>query len=447
MSDSKKRNQTNDRANYSVDKLHLTEVGPSSISTLIKHHIKAIPNKAIIMIGEPGIGKTVVVNDLQETGDFQVLTIRLVNEDEGTMIGYADPGQSEDTVKLRVVTRIKESVVAAKENNKQLIVFFDEVNRAKEHMIKCVFNIIDMKRWGDLELPKDTCFIAAINPPTANHKVRDILSDAALRRRFVTYAVKADVGEYIEYAKSHGIAQVVIDFLQSNPGCLYDYHSLDNGFPYACPASWDTVSDLVKWFASENGDSIARIEDNVTIQRILIGSIGSSMAFEFLDFVKESCKTFAPQDIINDYKSVRPRVKAAINSEFKEEDSHTLNTSQLSRAARTLGIYVVHQLVSEGMQLHCTKEQAAERKWDTKKMVKTNLQGKNLATFLSDCPSTVLQTFYAALNEEMSNIVKNSGESTEYMHVLSQLVNYPEYIETVNRFNTVVSDLSTDSGS
>lgn len=430
----------NNRSNYAVDKLQLTEVGPSSMSSIIEQHIHAIPHKAIMMIGEPGIGKTVIVNDMQSSGKYHVLTIRLVNEDEGTMIGYADPGKSEDTVKLRVVTRVKESVDYAKKNDKKLIVFFDEVNRAKEHMIKCVFNIIDMKRWGDLQLPSDTCFIAAINPPTANHKVRDVLSDAALRRRFVSYAVKADVGEYLTYASQHGIHQAVVDFLRSKPDSLYDYHAMDNGLPYACPASWDTVSDLVKWHITQGG-TLTSVLNSIALQRIMVGVMGTAMTFDFLEFTEDMQKVFTPGSILYNYDNIRERVKGILASEFTEEDTD-MDTSKLTRAASNLGKYLAYLIAEKGMQLHCTPEQAEERECSAKQRAKTNLQGKNLATFLLDCPSTIMQTMFSSFDAEVKTLKAVPGEVTKCLEVMAQLSNYDEYTQAVKRYTNVVQDMN-----
>ena len=85
------KSSDNVRTNYSVDNLGLQEVGPGTMAKLLIDNLEANPNKAVMLIGEPGIGKTAIINQMEATKMFEVLSIRLVNEDEGTMNGYADP--------------------------------------------------------------------------------------------------------------------------------------------------------------------------------------------------------------------------------------------------------------------------------------------------------------------------------------------------------------------
>ena len=393
-----------------------------------------------MLIGEPGIGKTMIINNLQDTGKYHVLTIRLVNEDEGTMIGYADPGGSDDTVILRVTRKVKDSVIAAKEANKRLIVFFDEINRAKEHMIKCVFNIIDTKRWGDLQLPDSTSFIAAMNPPTANHKVRDILSDTALRRRFVVYAIKADAKEYIAYAKNANIHPSVISFLIEKPDCVYDYAAMDNGFPYACPASWDTVSDILKWHAKE-GTMIRNIQNSPSVRNMLHGLIGSGMAHQFMDFMAITETTLTSENILLHYNTIRPHVLTAVNDEFTEEDA-TVDSSKLTQAATSLGTYVAHQIVNEDFHLFVSKQDGETLKMDTATRVKCNLHGKNLSAFLNDCPASVIQSFFSAQHSALESITDNPQQVTAALSKLQKLIHYSDYVAATNKLANITYEVS-----
>lgn len=433
--------EKSERSNYSTERLQLKEMGPRSMASILISHMEAIPNKAIMLIGEPGIGKTAIVDQLQNTGKFHVFTSRLANEDEGTMIGYADPGTTKDTVYLRVVSRVKEAVETAKKSKVRLVVFFDEINRAKEHMIKCVFNIMDTKRWGDLKLPEDTSFIAAINPPTANHKVRDVLSDSALRRRFVLYAVKADVGEYLQYASKCNIHKCVLEFLQSQPDNIYDYHSFDNGMSYACPASWDAVSKVLYWYEKCQDGKLGNVLSHPSLNNMLTGIMGGGMTHQLLEYIEDTQKLFTPENILTQYGRLRGQVQNILQSEFTVKDLD-LDASKLTRAANSLGLYVAHQMVENDMQFHCTESEAYERKITTKERVKINLQGSNIAKFLFDCPSTVMNTFFTSLNGGLAKLVKNSGLMNDYLTRVTQLTAYSEYVEAADKYNNITQQIN-----
>lgn len=428
------------RENYSVDKLGLTELGPSAMGTALAQHIRYSPNKPIMMIGEPGIGKTAVTNQLElvlkETESCTLLTIRLVNEDEGTMNGYADPDKDTPTVTLRVVRKVYEAGEKARKSGKRLIIFFDELNRAKEHMIKFVFNIIDTKRWGDYELPEKTSFVSAINPPTRNHKVKDVLADSALRRRFAVYGVCAVVEEYLEYARRVKIHPAVIGFLKAKPNLMYDYVSLDNGKPFACPASWDTVSDVLYGYEREGG-KLSKVGKNVTINRILVGQIGEATTSEVLQFAEDLTQRFAPENIYNKYDDIRDEVKDAVNSEFTEENAE-VDLSKIAVITSNLSVFLANQIVSKDIRFHITEDEIGneDTQFTEKAAKKINKCGRNIAKYLSDMPSDMFQSF---ISTTAQNIKENLGtnkmkHAQDKIAKLNEIIAYPEYSDACDRF-------------
>lgn len=427
------KNESN-RPVYAIERLGLSEIGPMAMANLLSDHLEATPKKPIMMIGEPGIGKTAVTYQLENSNKYHVLTIRLVNEDEGTMNGYADPDKESATVTLRVVRKVVEAAEAAKDAGKRLVVFFDEVNRAKDHMIKYVFNIIDTRRWGDYMLPSDTSFISAINPPTKNHKVRDILSDSALRRRFAVYAMKADAAEYSTYAKEAKIHPAVISFLSSKPKYIYDYVSLDNGLPYACPASWDAVSDVLNWYQHEKKGKLENITKNINVNRMLTGTIGEAMTYEFLTHAEDMTRKYSPDNILNKYSSIRDEIKECVQSEFTVEDA-VLDLSKLSTIVMTLANYVADKIVNADMHFYVDDAKREELGITKKNAVKANTQGNNLANFLADCPSELFQAFYTNIRKEIEALVPDSNVTAhKYIQRTNELINYKVYTEAANKY-------------
>ncbi len=426
-------NKNNERPNYSTDNLGLTEIGPGTMGNLLVENLEALPNKAIMLIGEPGIGKTAIINQMEKSGDYHVLSIRLVNEDEGTMNGYADPNSEDGTVILRVVKKVKEAADMAQDTGKRLVIFFDEINRAKEHMTKYVFNIIDTYRWGDFILPKNTSFVAAINPPTANHKVRDVLSDSALRRRFSLFAIKAVHGEYLEYARKAGIHQAVIGYLQSKPLDLYDYTSLDNGKIYACPASWDQVSTLIKWYEGK-GKKLANLGKANNMDRMLTSILGDAVTCNFVSYAEDMSKRFAPENILNKYDSIRDEIKDSVNSEFTKEDAD-LDLSKISVITNNLAAYLANKFATDDKFILCIDPKSEEAtKLGPKKVKAINKVAYNFVKFLHDCPSEMFQSFVSTLKSELiASSSYNEGTVGQVFTRLNPLVQFKEYKEVTTR--------------
>jgi hypothetical protein len=421
------------RPNYAVDRLGMIEMGPMSMANILIDHLEDTPKKPIMMIGEPGIGKTAVTYQLENSNKYHVLTIRLVNEDEGTMNGYADPDKDGQTVTLRVVRKVVEAAEAAKEAGKRLIVFFDEVNRAKDHMIKYVFNIIDTRRWGDYMLPADTGFISAINPPTKNHKVRDILSDSALRRRFSVYAMKADAAEYIQYAKEANIHPAVISFIKSKPKYIYDYVSLDNEKFYACPASWDYISDIVYKYQNKGG-LLENISRNHSVSVRISASIGEAMTYEFLTHAEDMTKKYSPENILDSYSDIQDEIQECVNSEFTVEDA-ALDLGKLATIVSTLAAFVADKIVNADMHFYVDDTTREEEGITKKDAVKYNKQGGNLAKFLADCPRDLFQAFFNTIRKEIDELVPSSNvNSHNYIRRTNELTNYKVYVDAANSY-------------
>ena len=168
---------------------------------------------------------------------------------------------------------------------------------------------------------------------------------------------------------------------------------------------------------------------------MLAGTIGEAMTYEFLTFAEDMSKRFAPENILNNYKEVRPEIQETINSEFTEEDAD-LDLSKLSTIVSTLAGYVAEKVANDGMVFYVSDEEREKSGMTKKKALKINKQGHNLALFLSDCPSENFNSFNATFKSELKSLLGSSREMefTSFLKVINGLTNYKEYVAVAQAY-------------
>lgn len=124
--------------------------------------------------GMPGVGKTAVTYQMAEGLGWPIWTVILSVREPSDQGGL--PVTSEDGVRM-------EPPMWAKQLSKQGhgIVFFDEFNTAPPTVQNSALRVIHGGWAGDLELPKDTSFVAAGNPATTSTGGYDLTSAIANR--------------------------------------------------------------------------------------------------------------------------------------------------------------------------------------------------------------------------------------------------------------------------
>lgn len=327
--------------------------------------------------------------------------VRVSCSDEGVIVGC--PTKTEDGgFRYSIDQRIKDRVEEGKKLGKRIAVFFDELNRGKQHMVNGVFNIIDNKVWAGYKLPEDTMFFVAVNPATEMHSVIDIMREAALNRRFVIIGVEPSAKSWLEYADTKPeIHKLVKDFVKSNPKSIMEIGKMNQGKKYLCPAVLESLGRRLTAF-EQSGINMMEIAEQPGVIRLLCAAAGKSAGMALVEFITARAKNIDPAVILKDYDSVRSSFKGG---------SKKVDQGFCVSAAKTLAEHIA----------------AFTPDFEVEKDA-----GKNLARFMDDCNEEVLRTF---LNHLHTSFQSGTPKDQYIQKMTDSLVVHEEFINATKRIH------------
>ena len=152
----------------------------SKVASLLPNAETYIKNgQNILLIGLHGTGKTETIRELAESLGMKVKSYSCATLDPFTdLVGVPVPRVGKDGKEHLVMIRPIDIDEAD-------IVFFDELNRARQEVLDAVLEIIQSKTINGEPLPNLKCCIGAMNPPNGEYKVEEL--DPALMDRFDAY--------------------------------------------------------------------------------------------------------------------------------------------------------------------------------------------------------------------------------------------------------------------
>ena len=167
------------------------------------------------------------------------------------------------------------------------VLFLDELNRSNLDVRQAALQLVLNKELHNHKLPyingKCTVITAAINPADL-YQVDEL--DAALLDRFLHVELKPDTKEWLSWARSANVNQMVCDFLAEKPNSLH-WSPKDGGIG-ATPRSWAKLASFIDVL-----DTLPK-EVHFTIMK---GKIGSELAGQFLSFYNNYSKVVKVEDI------------------------------------------------------------------------------------------------------------------------------------------------------
>jgi len=224
----------------------------------------------IMLVGKHGIGKSQIIEHYFVKQGKKVVTLFLGQmSDPGDLIGL--PVLDETTKKTDF-----HPPWWFPENNKAIVLFLDELNRARPEILQCVMDLTLNKRLNGKALPEGSRIVTAVNDGE-EYQLTDL--DPALVSRFNIYNFVPTVAEWLLWAAEQKIDNRVINFIEKNPDMLdcdaNEYAGLEKS---ADRRSWHRVSEL-----------IAKIENiDKTIEKSIAGIVGISRALKFVNFAKNN---------------------------------------------------------------------------------------------------------------------------------------------------------------
>ena len=215
----------------------------------------------------------------------------------------------------RIPRRFQAVIEYAKKYEKEIkagtkgrpILLIEEPNRARDKSVTAaLFTLIEDRMIGDTHLSPLVQMVCLMNPSNMGMNVNQFEKDLASRRRLLFVGVTTSFSEFIHHAVAKEYHPKVIEFLKARPDLLYDYQAALAGQIYACPASWQTTSDILKTNEAEGAPLI-----DAESRLALPGKIGMTVTEALRDFITNKAASIAPQDVIDHYthgSEVRRRV-------------------------------------------------------------------------------------------------------------------------------------------
>lgn len=310
-----------------ASKLDIQMTSPAGYGKLIEV-MRNVPSSNVCAMGLTGLGKTAIPKQIarkREAPYIQLQIPQMAIEDFHIPTTALDTREYYDrriprhfkTV-IDYVQRLKEENGGVFPDGRQPIVSVEELNRARDkHVTQAAFVLLGERRIGDHVLDDAIQLVVTMNPSGQSYSVNEFERDAAARRRLLLVGISPSFGDFIRYANEQKFHEKVLAHLEAQPTWFYGYEAALAGKQFPSPASWETVSDILK--ALEKHD--VPLTDTIT-QVLVAGKIGDVAATAFLEFARDNTIVITPDEVLTGYlpeSSVRARFKKEYLGEGQDE--------------------------------------------------------------------------------------------------------------------------------
>ena len=211
------------------------------------HRIAVEKQRPVLLIGPPGIGKTAIMKQIAEEEGCGLVAYSMTHHTRQSAIGLPYISEKEYGGRKWSVTEYTMSEIVAsiyeymnKTGKKSGILFLDEINCVSETLQPVILQLLQNKRFGNIDLPEDWIIVAAGNPPEYNRSVREM--DMVTLDRVKNIDVEADLKVWQRYAVKNGIHMAVRSYLDIYPDHFYRITDTDSGQFFVTARGWEDLS-------------------------------------------------------------------------------------------------------------------------------------------------------------------------------------------------------------
>jgi MoxR-like ATPase len=244
----------------------------------------------IMLVGRHGIGKSEIIEQFFSRRGARVVALFLGQmSDPGDLIGLPALDAAQGKTEFRPPWWFPL-------DNKPVVLFLDELNRARPEILQTVMDLILSKTLAGRTLPAGSRVISAVNEGE-EYQLTDL--DPALLSRFNIYYFSPTVEEWLLWASEQKIDGRIISFIERNPDCLDGDLMIDAGLEKGADRrSWARVSGVLA----------AAAEIDETVEKALAGIVGASAAFKFTEFLNDQAGTDS-RIFLEDFEAAREELE------------------------------------------------------------------------------------------------------------------------------------------
>jgi len=258
----------------------------------------------LLVIGEPGIGKTAILEALAEREGWAYYDFRLSQINPEDFLGLPAPSKEKNAA----ITLYREEWYEMQDRiakGEKVLLVLEEINRARQEIQNTALSLINERRLGKLNFKSDNFMIAA----TGNLGMEDGTNveewDRAVRTRFITIHLEPTLENWIGAWADVNIEPEILGFLRKYPEMAKTVYNVGEGFKEQAFnfRTWHIFSRIFKKAKTEP-------TGNALMATMVHAHLGKASG-KFLDYLSEMKGAVTPSDILNNYNT------AAIQSRLK----------------------------------------------------------------------------------------------------------------------------------
>ena len=287
------------------------------MANLYPHNVinmcKILPTSQSVLIrGAHGIGKSQIAKYIGEVLDKPVIDLRLSQMTEGDFLGLpkiVEPEYDEDgNITQHGMTVFRPPWWFVKAMTEPVVLLLDEINRAVPEVMQCAFQLVLDRAIQGQDIHPDTTIIAAINA-TMHYQVNEM--DPALLDRFLVVDMVPSLKDWKDWAVKRGVDSSIIEFCsQHKDHWWHDItKSMDPGKVYPTPRAWEMLHDC--FTAADLFEQYKK----PAFRHIAQGLVGVEAGEAYWAFIKEYDRNITAEQLLDDYGTIRKRVRQGLSAE------------------------------------------------------------------------------------------------------------------------------------
>lgn len=306
-------------------------------------HAKRVPN----LISSPGVGKSSLIKAIAEKMEYLVVDVRLSTIDPTELNGFPyiwEDGAGESGRKVASYVPMdmfpvkgKELPINPKTGNpyKGWVLFLDEFNAGTLLVQAAAYKLVLDRMVGMYELD-DRCVMATAGNLTTDKAIVNRLSTAT-QSRVVHLPIQVCNDTWHFWADAHGIDFRVRAFLKRFPALLHDFNPNHTDLTFACPRTWEFMSDIFKKY------------DPIPMKKLplMAGTVGIGAAREYHAFTRVFKKLPTMEEINRDPEGVKFDREPSIEYALTGLIGHNMRASNLQSCLKFMSrLGADHQVVA-----------------------------------------------------------------------------------------------------
>ena len=246
--------------------LNLPEIDQIQALNLTKFFIQS--NQNIFLFGRRGVGKTHIAIQAAQECKLRIIYINLSVIERPDLAGYPDMSMPGDIVNFKSPYFLPPLQEGKKPDT---VILFDEVDKAPPEVTAPLLEILLFKKINGRPINAAGCILTGnlLNEGTYSNQISTALLD-----RGAKYILNFDFGRWVDWAKGHGVHDLILGFLRSDPSFACGEIE-DTAYASPSPRSWTLASEaLIK-------TKELQMTDIESVTQIISGYVGNEAGLRF----------------------------------------------------------------------------------------------------------------------------------------------------------------------